>query len=140
MKTLTKPYDLFDLMKSNFDYKTLDNFFYPQNYKNKISTNIKDYDDHVSVEMIVPGFQKDEIEICIQENLLKIKGEKVQKTEVDSERLILNEFKIENFSKNFNVNPNLNFDEITSNLENGILNVKIPKVKKIEKKKIIKIE
>lgn len=35
MKTLTKTYDLFDLMKSNFDHKTLDNFFYPQTTKTK---------------------------------------------------------------------------------------------------------
>ncbi len=145
MKTLTtKPYNLFDLMKSNIMDSSLDSsipdIFFGSNLNLKnTSCNIKDLEDHICLEMIVPGFKKNEIEISFENNLITVKGKKVSEKETDKSNYILNEYKLADFTRSFKVNPNLNTEEIYSTLEDGILNVKIPKVKKAESKKIIKI-
>jgi HSP20 family protein len=139
MKTLNKPYDLFDLMKSNLDSTLFDNFIYQNPVAKKTLSNIKENEDHVCIEMIVPGFKKNEIEIFFENNLLTIKGKKELKKEKESTNYVLNEYSVGEFSRSFKINPNLNSDDITSSLEDGILNVKVPRVKRVENKKIIKI-
>ena len=139
MKTLNKPYDLFDLMKSNLDSALFDNLIYQNPVTKKTLSNIKENEDHVCIEMIVPGFKKNEIEIFFENNLLTIKGKKELKKEKESTNYILNEYNVAEFSRSFKINPNLNSDDITSSLEDGILNVKVPRLKKVDNKKIIKI-
>lgn len=145
MKTLTtKPYNLFDLMKSNIMDSSLDSsipdIFFNSNFNLKnTSCNIRDTEDHVFLEMVVPGFKKSEIEISFENNLITIKGKKISEKETEKSNYILNEYKLADFTRSFKVNPNLNIEEIYSTLEDGILNVKVPKVKKTESKKIIKI-
>lgn len=142
MKTLTlnKPYDVFDFMKSNLDNTVFDSFFYPNLVNKKTLSNIKEMDDHVSIEMLVPGFRKNEIEISLENNQITITGTKEIKNEKENHNFILNEYNMSSFSRNFKINPNLNSEEITSVLEDGILKVKVPKIKKTENKKLIKIE
>lgn len=139
MKTLTKPYDLFDLVKSNFDSALFDNFVYPNAVSKKTLSNIRENEDHVLIEMIVPGFKKNEIEIFFENNLLTIKGKRESSNENLSNNYVLNEYSTNEFSRSFKVNPSLNSDEISSTLEDGILSLKVPRVKKVENKKIIKI-
>lgn len=140
MKTLLKkPYDLFDLMKSDLNYSLLDNMFYPSSLNSKTFSNIKELEDCVLVEMIIPGFKKEEIEISIDNNLLLVKGKKELKSENENSNFILNEYSVNEFSRSFKVNPSMNFDSIESKLEDGILSIKVPKAKKAENKKIIKI-
>jgi len=139
MKTLTKPYDLFDLMKSNLDSTLFDNFIYQNGVTKKMPSNIKEREDHVCIEMVIPGFKKDEIEIFFENDLLTIKGKKELKKENESTKYIINEYNVAEFSRSFKINPNLNSDDISSSLEDGILNVKVPRIKKVENKKIIKI-
>jgi HSP20 family protein len=139
MKTLTKPYDLFDLMKSNLDSTLFDNFIYSNGVTKKTLSNIKENEDYISIEMITPGFKKNEIEIFFENNLLTIKGKRELKKENESTNYILTEYNVNEFSRSFKINPNLNSDDITSSLEDGILIVKVPRLKKVDNKKIIKI-
>lgn len=141
MKTLNlhKPYDLFDLIKSDLNPKLIDDLFYTNKPYFKNLSNIKDLEDHVLLEMIVPGFKKNEIEITIENNLLNVSAKKQQDIDNQNEKYVLKEFFIQNFVKNFKVNPEMNVDLIESKLEDGILQIVIPKAKKVENKKIIKI-
>jgi HSP20 family protein len=139
MKTLTKPYDLFDLMKSNLDSTLFDNFIYSNGVTKKTLSNIKENEDYISIEMITPGFKKNEIEIFFENNLLTIKGKRELKKENESTNYILTEYNVNEFSRSFKINPNLNSDDITSSLEDGILIVKVPRLKKVDNKKIIKL-
>lgn len=141
MKTLNlhKPYDLFDLIKSDLNPKLIDDLFYTNKPYFKNLSNIKDLEDHVLLEMIVPGFKKNEIEITIENNLLNVSAKKQQDIDNQNEKYLLKEFFIQNFVKNFKVNPEMNVDLIESKLEDGILQIVIPKAKKVENKKIIKI-
>lgn len=138
--TLTKPYGLFDLMRTDLNQKLIDDLFSQNKPSIKNFSNIKEAGDHVVLEMIVPGFKKAEIEITIENNLINIIGKKELNVENESEKFILKEFSVKEFSKSFKVNPDMDLDQIESKLEDGILQIKIPKSKKLENKKIIKIK
>lgn len=138
MKTLTKPYDLFDAIKTNFDYSLMDNLFYPTVNK-KAFSNIKELDDEVQIEIISPGFKKNEIEITLDNDNLIVTGKKTKEAEKKSEKYIAYEYQSDDFTRTYKINPNLNSEAITSKLEDGILTIKVPKTQKTENKKLIKI-
>lgn len=139
MKTLKNPYDLFDLVKSNLDYSLMDNFIFNKNQFHRPLSNIKDKQDEIAIELIAPGFNKDEIQITIENNILLVKGKKEKITETENQNIILNEFYNTEFQRSFKINTEINIDLIKSKLENGILNISIPKIKKVENKKVIQI-
>lgn len=139
MKTLKNPYDLFDLVKSNLDYSLMDNFIFNNNQFHRPLSNIKDKQDEISIELIAPGYNKNEIEITIDNNILLVKGKKDKTTEIEKENIVLNEFYNTEFQRSFKINTEINIDSVKSKLENGILNISIPKAKKIENKKLIQI-
>lgn len=144
MKTFktTRPYDFFDFIKSDFNSKFTDNFLNPEIFNNlptKTPSNIKESNDFVSIEILVPGFDKDEMEIILEKDLLTIKGKKEPIQNDENESYILKEHSLKEFSRSFKVNPNLDTESIESTLKKGILFVKVPKIKKIENKKTIKI-
>ena len=140
MKTLTKPFDLFDLMKLDLDSTLEKNLFQSTLMTKKIYSNIKELDDEILLELIVPGFKKNEIEISLENNTLLVHAKKETKEENSNEKYILNEYSSKEFSRNFKINPNVDMESISSKLEDGILTIKVPKMKKIETKKLIQIK
>ena len=63
MKTLTNPYSLFDLMKLDLDSTLEKNLFPTTLTSKKIYSNIREMEEDVLLELVVPGFKKNEIEI-----------------------------------------------------------------------------
>ena len=138
MKTLTNPYNLFDLMKLDLD-STLERNLLPATLTSKkIYSNIKELEEDVVIELVVPGFKKNEIEITLENNNLLVKGKKDEKI---TEKYILNEYSFATeFSRSFKVNQNVDIDLINSKLEDGVLTIKVPRLKKAEVKKVIQIK
>jgi len=87
MKTLTNPYSLFDLMKLDLDSTLEKNLFPTTLISKKIYSNIKEMEEDVVLELVVPGFKKNEIEITLDNNNLLVKGKKEEK---NTEKYILN--------------------------------------------------
>lgn len=138
MKTLTNPYSLFDLMKLDLDSTLEKNLFPTTLTSKKIYSNIKEMEEYVLLELVVPGFKKNEIEITLENNGLLVKGKKEEK---NTEKYILNEYSFATeFSRNFKINPNVDMDSISSQLEDGVLTIKVPRLKKAETKKVIQIK
>lgn len=87
---------------------------YTSNYscKNSMySARIKDNEKDVVLEIPVPGFDKEDINIKVQDENLILKG----KTE---------EF---NFEKVYQINDKIDIENIGAEISKGILKVKLPK-------------
>lgn len=80
-------------------------------------TDISETDESFFLGLSVPGFEKQNISISVEENVLSVKGERR-----------LNEEK-EVFENKFNLPKNVELNSISAKAENGILNVEIPKAK-----------
>ena len=123
------------------------NPLFGKNARNLMKTDIRETDDGKAYRLAVdlPGFQKDEIQLDIQDGYLTIQAEKgLDKDEKDKKgRYIRQERYSGAMSRTFYVGENVKEEDIKAKFENGILSLSVPKPteqKQIETKKQIAIE
>jgi len=145
---LIHPIDFIDKMVDGFDRiakdinKDFDKGFKKvfgedfQGLSHQPSANIYKTENGVSLEMTVPGYDKNDIDISLEKNTLIVSGKK----EENKQDFTMREFSYSSFSRSFNLSERLNRDTIKSSLNNGILTVNIAKLQpetvSFEKKKI----
>lgn len=103
------------------------------------STNIKETDDYFEVELAVPGFDKNDVYVELNDGLLTISSEKTESKEDENARYSRREFRYQSFQRSFRLPENVKADEIKAKVSHGILSVVIPKAKEQNKKKQIEI-
>lgn len=80
------------------------------------------------IEVALPGIRKEDINIDFQEGRLTISGErKFEKQEGDGKRYQILETQYGSFSRTFYLPDNVNPDQIAARMENGMLQVYVPK-------------
>lgn len=89
--------------------------------------NISETETQFHVYLQVPGFAKEDIDVHVDGDLLKITGSKEAKDEDNKESFVRKEFSATTFSKSFTLPENVNTDEISANYESGILTLSLQK-------------
>lgn len=88
--------------------------------------NVSDNGDSYDIQIISPGFNKDEIEIELKNSILKITGHKKEKLKNDNNPNIEYQYEMkEYFTHLINIPDYVNTDEIKAKLENGVLNISL---------------
>jgi|SRR6218665_1625927 HSP20 family protein len=104
------------------------------------AVNVKETDTAFELEMAVPGMDKSDFKIALEQNTLVISGQRENKTEESSEdgKFSRKEFSYQSFSRQFQLPENsVNEEEIKASYKNGILNILVPK-KESAKPKLLK--
>lgn len=137
-----------DFVNSFFDGFS-DVFAQPAAYKsrqmNNISTDIREYTDHYSLELELAGYGKEDIQIELKNGYLTVTahhGEDSDKSQADG-RYIYKERTTGQSKRSFFVGKNITKEQIHAGYENGILILDVPKEdknKKVEQKTYIPIE
>jgi|SRR5699024_8424361 len=131
--------------------KLADHPFYPSfrmggevnGRNNSAPMNIIQNDDVYKVELALPGWTKDEVRIEIEDNTLKISGEKSQEKEKEvkeDQTVHRQEFYTNRFYRSVILNETVNQEEISAKMENGILIIDLKKYSKEEKPGFRKVE
>lgn len=97
--------------------------------KSNVVTNENDY----RVQIAVPGLTKEDIKISIENSIIKITHEK---KETDNETF----FFTNSFEKSYRLPDDIEEGKIEGKIENGILEIVIPRNKKKVKEKFIEIK
>ncbi|MGD9928524.1 MAG: Hsp20/alpha crystallin family protein [Mangrovibacterium sp.] len=90
------------------------------------ATNLFEDEKSVQIELLVPGFEKEQVTISVEKDLLVIKGE-VAEQEGQTAKYARVEFKPQNFEKKFKLSEKLDDDKIEAAFKNGILKVVVSK-------------
>jgi len=105
------------------------------------SVNIKETNNEFAIEVAVPGFEKSDFNIEIDDNLLTISSEKqIENEEKDGEKITRREFSYQSFKRTFSLPEMVEEDKITAKYENGILLINIPKKEEVKPKPAKKIQ
>ena len=105
------------------------------------SVNIKENTDAFEVEVAVPGFEKSDFNIELNNDVLTISSEKQTNNEVkEGERIIKQEFSYQFFTRSFTLPELVKEDEISAKYEKGILSITIPKKEEAKPKPVKQIE
>ena len=127
------------------EFNLLDDIFGDLNYaENKImKTDIKEHKDNYSILVDLPGYNKDDIKISIEDGYLTINAT-MSKNEEEKEygKFVRRERYFGECSRSFYVGDNIEVEDIKASFKNGTLNLEIPKKeqKQISEKKYVQIE
>ena len=120
------------------------NPLYGKNAKNIMKTDIREHDEGYELDVDLPGFKKDEINIELENGYLTISAAKgLDKDEQDKKgKYIRKERYAGAMQRSFYVGDAVTEEDVKAKFEDGILKLSIPKkdAKEVETKKTIAIE
>ncbi len=99
--------------------------------------NIMETKDNYKLELCIPGLTKDDVKLSIDtEGNLVVEMTKETKNEKKNEemRYLRHEFSVEHFRQTVMLPEDIHKEQISAKVENGILDIVIPKVTVEEKK------
>jgi HSP20 family protein len=130
----TKP--LFNGFLDEFFNRSLGDFVGNDTLPYQPAVNVVESENAFKVSLAAPGFDKQDFEVKVEQDLLTISGKHEAKTQETSERFTRREFSVASFSRSFKLPKTVNQEAIAAVYENGILNVTIGK--KEESKPVVK--
>ena len=121
-----------------FDEVFADPFFGEK--ENKImKTDLKEKDGKYMLEIDVPGYDKEDIKIELNEGYLTVSAEKNEEKEDKEKNYYRKERSFGTFRRQFNVG-NVNEKSIEAHFNNGVLKINFPKEEQKQSKKFIDIK
>jgi len=117
--------------------------FMPRANSTAPAVNVKESEKAYTMELAAPGIKKEYCRVGINdEDMLTIAIENKQehKNEDKHHHYLRREFSYSNYEQNYTLPEDVVKDKISAKVENGILTVTLPKVKKEEKKEAKAIE
>ena len=105
--------------------------------QNDLRSDVSADDNEFDITMDVPGVDKKDIDISFNDDVLTVNVKYEKKNE--KKNYSVKERFYSNTSRSFYL-ENANPEAIKAKLENGVLNIKVSKMPKIETKKLIAIE
>jgi HSP20 family protein len=139
LKTINRPH------QKSFN-NLIDDFFYGfpslirdesnNTFRPAIPVNITESESGFQLEVVAPGFGKEDFKVDLDKNLLTISAEKKAEEGKQNVKNLRTEYKYQTFKRTFTVNENIDTENISANYLNGVLIVQLPK--KIEVKEPVK--
>ena len=90
--------------------------------------NVYEYDDKVGIIAEIPGLDKKQLEVSVEEGVLTISGDKHSAFENDGAKVLRRELKQSSFKRQFELGELLDGENIKASFKDGILSVSVPKV------------
>ena len=120
------------------------NPLYGKHAKNMMKTDIREHDEGYELDIDLPGFKKDEINVQLDNGYLTISASKGLDKDKESKKgkYIRRERYAGAMQRSFYVGDGITEEDIKARFKNGILRLSIPKkdAKAVEEKKSIAIE
>jgi HSP20 family protein len=100
------------------------------------AVDIFDAPDAIVLKAELPGINPDDIDIEVDDNVLSITGERRFEEHVEEGRYHRVERAYGRFQRSITLPPNVRADQITAGVENGVLEVRVPKAEEAKPRKI----
>jgi len=111
---------------------------------NRISStpavNIREDEKNYVLDLAIPGIDKKELKIDVNEDVLTISSEHKNESEENGNGYKRKEFSYSAFSRSFYIPENVNKEKIEANYKDGVLSLSLPKQDEEKSKLTRKIE
>ena len=99
------------------------------------AVNIKEDEKFYKLDLAIPGMDKKDMKIDINEDVLTISSESKVESSEENDGYKKKEFNYTSFCRSFYIPENVNREKIDANYKDGILTISLPKMEE-EKKKL----
>ena len=111
--------------------------FFSNNASSMPAVNIREDDKNYILDLAVPGIDKKDLKIDMNEDVLTISSEAKNESEESNDGYKRKEFSYTAFCRSFYIPENVNKEKIEANYKDGVLTISLPKQEE-EKSKISK--
>lgn len=113
------------------DFFNLENFFpteFNRSSRSLPAVNISEDDKGFNIDVVAPGFKKEDFKINVDDDILTISAEtKSETTEGDKKQYSRREYSYSSFTRSFRLPDNAKDDSISATYTDGILKLLVPK-------------
>ena len=96
--------------------------------------NVYEYDDKVGIVAEIPGLDKSNVSVEVEEDVLIISGDK-HGFDSDGGKCITRELKQSAFKRSFNLGEHLDGTDVSAKFKDGMLSISVPKIEPEKPKK-----
>ncbi len=89
--------------------------------------NIHETADAYHLELSVPGRNKEDFKVNVENGLLTISFEKKEESKSEDYKTVRREFSYRSFKRSFNIDQTVDAEKIQAKYENGLLKLLLPK-------------
>ncbi len=126
------------------EFRDVDRKLYGRHAAHEMKTDVHEHEDHYEVDIDLPGFKKDEIELTLANGYLSVKAAKGHEEEKTDRKgkVIRQERWSGTMQRSFYVGDALTEQDVAAKFENGVLSLTLPKKDqpRLPEKKTILIE
>lgn len=102
----------------------------------QLAVDVFQGDNEIIIRSIVAGVKPDDLDISIDKDSVSIKGKRESNRLTERENALVQELYWGSFSRTVSLSDEMDPDNAEATTKNGILTIKIPFAKKIQKQKI----
>ncbi|MDD4188284.1 MAG: Hsp20/alpha crystallin family protein [Bacilli bacterium] len=125
--------------KSFFFDDDFDNFLLTAKGRNDMKCDIYEKDNNYHIELDIPGFEKEDIDVEIKDGYLTVKAKRSNEIEEEEKNYIRRERSYGEYTRSFNLGD-ADEEKVDAKFENGTLLITVPKKDESLSKKTIKIK
>jgi len=128
VKFNNRPTNGFNLLENFFnDIPTLFKDDFGSSLKNFVPVNIRETKEASQLEVVAPGFEKNDFNINLEKSVLTISAEKKNEVKEESEKQIRKEYHYRSFKRSFTLDEKIDSEKIDAKYTNGILTLNLPR-------------
>lgn len=94
--------------------------------------NISEKEEGFQLELLAPGFRKEDLKLNMEKDMLTISAEQEQQEDAEDEHYTRREFSKRSFSRSFRLPEQVDADGIKAEHINGVLTVSLPKKRDVK--------
>ncbi|HOT96647.1 MAG TPA: Hsp20/alpha crystallin family protein [bacterium] len=98
--------------------------------------DVRENPDEIVVKADVPGMDKKDLKISVENNLLTIKGERKSEVEEKEANIYRSERHFGAFQRTFSLSSRVKSDAIRADYKDGVLTIVLPKVEEVKPRQI----
>jgi HSP20 family protein len=103
------------------------NDFNKSDWKGFVPVNVKETGNSFEMELVAPGFSKEDFKINLENNILTVSAEKKDEVKEENEKQIRKEYSFKSFKRSFTVDEKIDATKIDASYINGVLRLNLPK-------------
>ncbi len=104
------------------------------------AVNIKESENEFTIEAALPGFQKNDFTIGLENDVLTLTAKRESQSTESAEKYMRREFGFKQFERSFKLPESVNHDGIAAQYDTGILTIRLPKKEEAKPKGLKTIE